>query len=113
MTLVVTLWSASGRSVGSIGSSSQDLTGNVLAARKGHPHPPKLIKPSLQGQEAMSPPDDLWMERHDRDTIIEVSEHIDKIIGPIVKDVIRRTQPWQNGARGVLVIFKVRIIIQG
>ncbi len=110
---VVTLLSASGRSVGSIGSSSQDLTGDVLTARKGHPHPPKLIKPSLQGQQAMSPPDDLWMEGHDRDAIIEVSEHVDYIIGPIAKDVIRRTQPGQNRARGAPVIFKVRIIIQG
>jgi hypothetical protein len=112
-TLVVTLLSASGRTVGSLGSSSQDLPGDVLTARKGHPHPPKLIQPSLQGQQAMSPPNDLWMERHDEDAILEVSEHVDKIIGPIAKNVIRRTQPRKNGARGAPVIFKVRIIIQG
>ncbi len=44
------LLSVSSRPVGSIGSPSEDLTGDVLTARKGHAHPPKLIKPSLQGQ---------------------------------------------------------------
>ena len=67
--------------------------GDLLTARKGHPHTPKLIKPSLQSQQPVSPPNDLWMERHDRDAIIEVPEHVDKIIGPIAKDVTRRTQP--------------------
>src|SRR6266566_6056845 len=107
--LVVSLLSVGGRSVGSIGLSSEDLTGNVLTARKGHAHPHKLIKPALQSQQAMSPPDDLWMERHDRDAILEVSEHVDNIIVPIAKDVIRRAQPGQKRARCVPVIFKVRI----
>jgi len=68
------------------------LTGNVLTARKGHTYAPKLLKPSLQGQEAMSSPNDLGMERYDRDAILEVSEHVDNVIGPIAKDVICRTQ---------------------
>src|SRR5690242_11712513 len=87
--LVISLPSFGGRFVGTIGSSSQDLTGDVLTARKGYTHAPQLIKPALQSQEAMSPPNDLWMERHDCHAILEVSEHVDNIIGPIAKDVIR------------------------
>jgi hypothetical protein len=111
--LVVSLGSIGGRSVGAICSSGEDLASDVIAARKRDSHAPQLIKPSLQSQEAMSPPNDLGMERHDRYAILEVSEHVDNVIGPIAKDVIRGTQSGQHGARGVPVIFKVRIIIQG